>query len=125
VAASSNGTPCFSRFESGAGGADNLNDNAGANLLDGGGENDFFNSDSAGVDRVFAGDGDDSGELGGGADVVRAGGGADRFYGETGDDRLYGGAGRDLLDGMSGHDTIDGGGGRDDCRHGENVTACE
>jgi len=66
--------------------------------------------DSAGADRIEAGDGDDSlFAYRGGNDLLDGGGGDDEIEAGAGDDRVLGGAGRDVLRGQAGDDRMEGG----------------
>jgi VCBS repeat-containing protein len=66
--------------------------------------------DSAGADRIEAGDGDDSlFAYRGGNDLLDGGGGDDEIDAGAGDDRVLGGAGRDILRGQAGDDRLEGG----------------
>ncbi len=86
----------------------------------------------AGIDEIFAGDGDDIIDMtsqeflylgegmtihgGNGNDTIWANKGRNSLNGDAGDDRLVGASGDDILDGGTGNDSIHGGGGNDTVR---------
>ena len=65
------------------------------------------------IDRIAAGDGDDTVSGRGGSDTLLGEAGNDRLYGDAGDDTLDGGDGNDELRGAIGTDVLSGGAGDD------------
>ncbi len=94
----------------------------GADVLIGGGADNYFIEGAAGDDYIRGGGADDalSGQDdndviygGSGDDLIRGGRGNDQLFGDAGGDVLDGGAGDDLIDGGAGNDIIIGSGGND------------
>ena len=93
-----------------AGGADNdtILSGSGADNVDGGSGNDFIAGNS-GRDTLLGNDGSDTIFGGGGKDSIRGGDGADVIRGNRGPDSLFGEAGDDTITGGAGKDSISGG----------------
>ena len=93
-----------------AGGADNdtILSGSGADSVDGGSGNDFIIGNS-GQDTLLGNDGADTIFGGGGKDSIRGGDGADVIRGNRGPDSLFGEAGDDTIIGGAGKDSISGG----------------
>ena len=93
-----------------AGGADNdtILSGSGADSVDGGSGNDFIIGNS-GQDTLLGNDGADTIFGGGGKDSIRGGNGADVIRGNRGPDSLFGEAGDDTIIGGAGKDSISGG----------------
>ncbi|OGB58097.1 MAG: hypothetical protein A2503_07495 [Burkholderiales bacterium RIFOXYD12_FULL_59_19] len=90
----------------GGGGADTLYGGDLNDLLDGGDGNDTLYDQTAGIDTLIGGLGNDylSSYLSTGADSLDGGEGNDSLYGSTGNDTLSGGSGMDVLYGGDGDD---------------------
>lgn len=100
--------------------ADIIEDDIGANWINGqGGPDTIFGN--AGGDAIFGQNGADILFGGNGADLLEGGAGADTLYGGVGADELIGGLRDDILKGGNGSDILIGGEGKDKLFGGNNV----
>lgn len=93
-------------------GNDVIDGGPGADVISGGANNDRLHG-SSGDDNLDGGDGDDALYGGDGNDTLLGGAGADRLEGGDGNDQLVGGSGNDTLFGGLGADLLQGGAGTD------------
>jgi Ca2+-binding RTX toxin-like protein len=105
--------------------ADEINDDAGSNFVQGWEGNDnLYGNDgndtihgNPGTDYIAAGAGDDWVHGGKDDDAILGGDDSDRLYGDLGNDVIFGENGNDFANGNQGNDWVDGGDG-DDVLHG-------
>ena len=100
-------------------GSDTMMGMEGADIIDGGFDDDILNGNQ-GADQVLGSDGNDFARGGEDNDFVGGGEGNDTVFGDQGNDTVTGGNGNDILNGNAGNDSIVGGAGDDMVRGGNN-----